>query len=109
MLCLSGKKFTVKIIQFRSAWSLRNWIREFLGRRHTKVREHCLKDIVQDIELEDGGVLRKLGVVGYMLCIGDDTLVVHYLCLSDSKPLGYLRIQSPNTDISAFLLSERHR
>lgn len=55
-------------------------------------KEHSLKDIVQDIALEDGGVLRKLGVVRLMSCKGEDTLMVYYLKDIDTKPvIAYLK------------------
>ena len=40
--------------------------------------EHSLRDIVRDLHLEDS-TLRKLGVSGFIRCIGEDHLVVSIL------------------------------
>ena len=42
---------------------------------------------MKDIALEDGGVLRKLGVVCLMSCKGEDNLMVYYLKDIDTKPV----------------------
>ena len=50
-------------------------------------KEHSLEDIVLDIQLEDGGLLHKLGVVGHIHCFGEHTVWVKILKGKERKPV----------------------
>ena len=79
----------------------------FLNKRRDRTcyvnvtKEHSLKDIA----LEDGGVLRKLGVVRLMSCKGEDNLMVYYLKDINTKPvIAYITLRVNELVVSRLTL-----